>query len=33
MDLERLLWWCKENRRYLEAKAEAMREAMEDAER
>jgi hypothetical protein len=30
MELERLAWWCRENRRYLEAKAAAMRAAMEE---
>jgi hypothetical protein len=30
MPLEDLAWWCGESRRYLEAKAEAMREAMEE---
>lgn len=30
MDLETLVWWCAENRRYLETKAEAMRAAMEE---
>jgi hypothetical protein len=31
MELEELCWWCRESRRYLETRAEAMREEMERA--